>query len=242
MHEWASGYGGTIESPKEDISRRLEAINSLASQNEITSILDFGSGEGEMVSALSQYFEVFGLEPEDEARERCLRKNMGVFNSIEAIQKNNSTFDLITLFHVVEHFYSPSIEFKAIYNLLNPGGYLIVETPNSQDVLLTEYQCEAFSNFTYWSHHPMLHSASSLSKLVADAGFDSVYVQNIQRYGLANHLYWLARQEPGGHVHWKNRISQLTEESYSKDLISEGKSDTLWLTARKPFESTRRSS
>jgi len=26
MHDWAAGYGGTLETPREDISRRLEAI------------------------------------------------------------------------------------------------------------------------------------------------------------------------------------------------------------------------
>lgn len=236
MHAWASGYGGTIESPKEDVSRRIEAINSLASQNSITSILDYGSGEGDMLSALSQNFEAWGLEPEDSARENCLKKNLKVFDSIEEIQKMKSTFDLVTLFHVVEHFYSPKLELQFIFDLMNPGGFLIVETPNSQDALLTSYCSEAFSNFTYWSHHPMLHSASSLLELVVNKGFVSAEVTHVQRYGLANHLYWLVQKKPGGHEFWRNKFSESTEASYSQDLIKEGKSDTLWLIARKPFE------
>lgn len=235
MHAWASGYGGTMESPKEDISRRIEAINSLASQNPITSILDFGSGEGDMLSALSQNFESWGLEPEDTARENCQRRNLKVFGSIDEIQNMKSTFDLITLFHVVEHFYSPTLELQFIFDLLNPGGFLIVETPNSQDALLTSYYCEAFSHFTYWSHHPMLHSASSLLELVVNTGFVSAEVMHVQRYGLANHLYWLVQKKPGGHEFWRNKFSKSTEASYAQDLINEGKSDTLWLIARKPF-------
>ena len=226
-----------MKSPKGDISRRIKAIHSLASQISITSMLDFGSGEGDMLFALSQNFEAWGLEPEDSARENCLKKNLKVFDSIKEIQKMKLNFDLITLFHVVEHFYSPALELQSIFELLNPGGLLIIERPNSQDALLTNYYCEAFSNFTYWSHHPMLHSASSLLELVANTGFVCVEVKYVQRYGLANHLYWLVQKKPGGHEVWKNKFSQSTEASYSQDLIKEGKSDTLWLIARKPFES-----
>lgn len=75
MHDWASGYGGTLDTPKEDISRRIAAINSLSSQSQINSILDFGSGKGEMVFALSEFFKVSGLEPEDNARKDCLKEN-----------------------------------------------------------------------------------------------------------------------------------------------------------------------
>lgn len=235
MHDWASGYGGTLETPKEDILRRLEAIIALSNKNEINSILDFGSGEGEMVFALSEFFKVSGLEPEDNARKRCIKQNAEVFESNEEIQNKNLTFDLITLFHVVEHFYAPYLELNRILNLLNPGGRLIIETPNSQDALLTKYQSSAFSEFTYWSHHPMLHSANSLVKLLEKAGFEIEENTSVQRYGLANHMFWLTSGRPGGHVIWGEMFSRETESSYGKDLVNRGISDTLWVVAKKPL-------
>jgi hypothetical protein len=81
----------------------------------------------------------------------------------------------------------------------------------------------------------MLHSSLSLSNLVTSAGFESITLRNIQRYGIANHLYWMIHQKPGGHQLWKEKFSQTTDNSYSEDLIKQGKSDTLWLTARKPL-------
>lgn len=233
MHNWAAGYGGTLETPKEDISRRVDAIKKLSQIHRIEHILDFGSGNGEMVRALSKTFQVEGLEPEQLARQKCLEAGLKVSASIDDFNKSQSKFDLITLFHVVEHFYNPKIEFTRIIELLRPGGILIVETPNSEDALLTEYKNEAFSNFTYWSHHPMLHSSRSLTILVTSTGFESVETCLVQRYGLANHLYWMTHQKAGGHVYWENKFSHATEEAYAQDLIKQGKADTLWLKATK---------
>lgn len=235
MHSWAAGYGGTLESPQEDVSRRVESILSWAQERPFNKVLDFGSGNGEMIHALSKFFVVEGLEPELQARINCTKAGMKVYESAVEASQNSIRFDLITLFHVVEHFYRPNIEFSRIFDLLRPGGVIIIETPNSEDALLTEFQNEAFSNFTYWSHHPMLHSSFSLSNLVKAAGFIKIDVQNVQRYGLANHLYWMTHQKAGGHVTWKDKFSQITEMSYAQDLIKQGKADTLWLTAIKPI-------
>ena len=238
MHSWAAGYGGTLETPKEDISRRVEAIRSVSQSHRVERILDFGSGKGEMIRALSGYFNVEGLEPEENARTKCNNDGNKVSASIDELTSSSARFELITLFHVVEHFYKPKIEFTRIFDLLQPGGILIIETPNSEDALLTEYQNEAFSNFTYWSHHPMLHSSVSLSNLVTTVGFDNIDVKMVQRYGIANHLYWMTHQRAGGHVYWEDKFSPTTEQSYAQDLIKQGQADTLWLQAEKPINST----
>jgi 2-polyprenyl-3-methyl-5-hydroxy-6-metoxy-1,4-benzoquinol methylase len=237
MHIWAAGYGGTLATPKEDISRRVEAIRTLSQSHKVKRILDFGSGNGEMISALSEHFSVEGLEPEEQARAKCVSDGKKVSASIDELIKSSEKFDLVALFHVVEHFYNPKIEFARIYDLLKPGGLLIIETPNSEDALLTDYQNEAFSNFTYWSHHPMLHSRVSLSNLATSAGFSNLEVKTVQRYGLSNHLYWMTHQKAGGHVHWEDKFSPITETSYAQDLIKLGKADTLWLKAEKPIYS-----
>jgi SAM-dependent methyltransferase len=236
MHNWATGYGGTLDTPKEDISRRVQAIKSLSPKHIVQRILDFGSGNGEMIEALSEFFVVEGLEPEDSARLKCISAGMKVHGSIDELISSSVEFDLIALFHVVEHFYNPRVEFARIFDLLKPGGILIVETPNSEDALLTEYQNDAFSNFTYWSHHPMLHSSKSLSSLVTNAGFCNIDGKTVQRYGLANHLYWMIHQRAGGHVYWEGKFSQSTESNYAQDLSNQGKADTLWLMAEKPVE------
>jgi 2-polyprenyl-3-methyl-5-hydroxy-6-metoxy-1,4-benzoquinol methylase len=233
MHNWASGYGGTLANPVEDISRRVKEILDLSKTFEIRSILDFGSGSGEMISALSEHFEVEGLEPEEQARLSCNKQNMRVYASTEELRNKEKRFDLVTLFHVVEHFYKPDVELAGIYELLKPGGLLLIETPNSQDALLTKYQTIPFANFTYWTHHPMLHSNKSLASLVTRSKFSLISNSGTQRYGLENHLFWLTNSKPGGHIEWDGLFSEATNLDYRNDLASQGLADTIWLVAQK---------
>lgn len=233
MHNWAAGYGGTLVNPKQDIARRVDEISELSKTFNVSSILDFGCGAGEMISALSEKFEVEGLEPEEKARNECKNTGMRTYASINEILESQERFDLVTLFHVVEHFYSPDIELAGIYKLLKPGGLVIIETPNSQDALLTTYKSPEFGNFTYWTHHPMLHSNKSLGIMVQRAQFKLLINSSIQRYGLENHLYWLTNSLPGGHIEWEGMFSEKTNQSYQTDLVSQGTADTIWLVAQK---------
>jgi 2-polyprenyl-3-methyl-5-hydroxy-6-metoxy-1,4-benzoquinol methylase len=235
MHKWALGYGGTLASPAEDISRRVGEILELSKSFYIKSILDFGSGSGEMISALTRHFDVEGLEPEDQARKNCNKKGLCVHASTEEVKTMEKRFDLVTLFHVIEHFYKPDAELAGIYDLLKPGGLLLIETPNSQDALLTKYKSLPFGNFTYWTHHPMLHSNKSLASLVTRNQFILISNSGTQRYGLENHLFWLTNNKPGGHIEWNGLFSDATKIEYQNSLVEYGIADTIWLVAQKPL-------
>ena len=233
MHNWALGYGGTLANPLEDISRRVNEILDLSISFKINSILDFGSGSGEMISALSEHFEVEGLEPEEQALLSCNKQNMRVHASTEELRNKEKRFDLVTLFHVVEHFYKPDAELVRIYELLKPSGLLLIETPNSQDALLTKYQSNPFANFTYWTHHPMLHSNKLLASLVTRNQFKLITNSGTQRYGSENHFFWLTNSKLGGHIEWVGMFSENTNLNYGENLVSQGLADTIWLLAQK---------
>lgn len=121
-----------------------------------------------------------------------------------------------------------------ILELLRPGGLLVIETPNSMNVLLSKYESEEFSNFTYWSHHPMLHSHKSLEQLIKRCGFEILQNSGVQRYDLNNHLYWLSKGRPGGHEVWRDFVSHGPDAAYENFLIDQEISDMLWMVARKP--------
>jgi len=233
MHVWAQGYGDSLPGPATDIARRVTSINSLATTNKKFSILDFGCGSGGMLSALSINYEVCGVEPDIYARETATSCGHKLFESAENAISNNVKVDVVTLFHVIEHFYNASYELEKIYDLLNPGGLIIVETPNSMDALLSKYQSLEFANFTYWSHHPMLHSHKSLEHLIERCGFKIIENSGVQRYDLNNHLYWMSSGHPGGHEIWKDFAPLVLVNEYAELLVSENISDTLWVVAQK---------
>jgi len=232
MHNWAGDYGGSLIAPAQDLARRLSEILELRKKHGIKTILDFGSGSGEMLDTLSRDFSVAGLEPDENARLKVIGQGYEVFADMNEVLSSGEEFDLVTLFHVAEHFYLPFEEFGRIAQILKPGGLIIIETPNSQDALLTFYNSLPFRNFTYWSHHPMLHSHKSISEIVQRIGFEIIENRGVQRYGLANHLHWLSQHLPGGHNSWSEFFAPKTESSYASDLEKLGISDTIWLVGR----------
>ena len=139
---------------------------------------------------------------------------------------------MVTLFHVVEHFYNPTEELDWIFKILKPNGLLIIETPNANDALLSKYENISFQNFTYWSHHPMLHSHVSIEGMVKKAGFAILDNHGTQRYDLNNHLNWLLNKKPGGHIILKNLANEKTNKNYKRLLIEKKLADTLIIIAK----------
>ncbi len=226
-----------LEKPDTDLNRRVNSLKTLAHKYHIKSILDYGCGKGNLVSALQHNFKAIGIEIDSRTRE--IAKNnvkMGsIYDSLVTFKMLGILVDVVTMIHVVEHFYEPSKELKSIYEMLNPGGLIVIETPNSNDALITKYENLNFQNHTYWSHHPMLHSHKSLSLLVQRNGFKILECGGVQRYDINNHLYWLSKGEPGGHVKWMGMFSEDTIQNYGRDLVKNSISDTLWLVAQKNY-------
>ena len=131
------------------------------------------------------------------------------------------------MFHVLEHILDPKAILSELTEMLADGGQIIVEVPNADDALLTLYQCEPFSNFTYWSCHLFLFTAKTLKMLFSQVNLKVNYIKQIQRYSLSNHLYWLANGKPGGHQKWRFLNSPELHAAYEKQLTAIGKCDTL---------------
>lgn len=99
-----------------------------------TSILDVGCGTGDfLTSCFKNEFEVFGIEPNKQAREIALQKmnSNSVFDSFDSLKKaTKCKFDIITLWHVLEHVPNLLEYTKMLKDILNPNGVLIIAVPN----------------------------------------------------------------------------------------------------------------
>lgn len=98
---------------------------------EINNGLDFGCGTGPVISHILQNngFEMTMFDP--------------FFYPDESYLQN--TYDFIACCEVMEHFYSPRVEFEKLRNLLNPKGKLYCKT----SLISNEIQSEAFANWYY---------------------------------------------------------------------------------------------
>ena len=216
LERWIAGTA-----PDDD--RRYAALEeSLAGKR----VLDFGSGTGEFLRRAARVAaSVAGVEPERRAHQ-LYRDGIQLFPSLEAIPAT-AAFDVITAFHVLEHLADPREALKSLAAYLNPGGRLIVEVPSASDALLTLYDSDAFSRFTYWSAHLFLFTPETIRRVIEQAGLRAAAIEQVQRYPLSNHLYWLSHQKPGGHERWGFLDSPALHAAYTAALAAAGKCDTL---------------
>ena len=93
------------------------------------SVLDFGTATGEFLTFLSnKNLKVSGVEPNETARKIANEKNENTVKvSIDDIDEK---FDVITLWHVLEHVKEPDKLIEKLKNRLNNKGILVVAVPN----------------------------------------------------------------------------------------------------------------
>lgn len=195
-------------------------------------VLDFGCGNGGfLVKSQAVAAEVTGLDLEEALVSHFHALRIPFVRSLDALK---GRYDVITLFHVLEHLPDPRATLKELAAYLEPDGRIIIEVPNADDALLKLYESEAFSKFTYWSFHLFLYTSQTLAELFKQAGAKVEYVRHVQRYPLSNHLYWLAKQQPGGHREWGFLDSPGLSQEYEKKLASMGLTDTLMATISFP--------
>jgi 2-polyprenyl-3-methyl-5-hydroxy-6-metoxy-1,4-benzoquinol methylase len=93
--------------------------------------LDIGCGTGEFLNNLQKNkFEVFGIEPNTHARNYAERKyNIKIIDS-DINNMENETFDVITLWHVLEHIHKLNDNISQIKRVIKKEGTLIIAVPN----------------------------------------------------------------------------------------------------------------
>ncbi len=101
------------------------------------SILDIGAGTGAFSNTMQKNgWEVVGLEPDAIAREQAIKNfqlNLQLPDNIDHFE--SASFNVITLWHVLEHVHDLNGYFKHFKKLLTSQGQLIIAVPNytSQD-------------------------------------------------------------------------------------------------------------
>lgn len=70
-----------------------------------------------------------------------------------SIEECEETYDVITMFYVLEHLQDPEGWLKKCGSNLTESGLLIIEVLHADDAFLSLYENEKFADFTYWSAH-----------------------------------------------------------------------------------------
>lgn len=95
-------------------------------------ILDIGCGVGDFLNyAKEKGCKITGIEPNDDARKIAEKKlNIKVFSPAELENLPDNSFDIITMWHVLEHVADLKTEIHHLQRLLKNDGRLILALPN----------------------------------------------------------------------------------------------------------------
>lgn len=233
LYHWVRDY---------TIKKKINLINSFNPEEK--TILDIGAGTGDFLAACKNNgWKVIGVEPNENAsaiaNSKIKEKNFQIYKSIEElklklslneavsnlvnskleVQNSEPTFDVITMWHVLEHVPNLNEYVSNLKSLLKPNGTLIVAVPNYKS-----YDAKYYKEF--WAaydvpRHLWHFSRKSISDLFAQENmkvekvlpmkFDSFYVSLLsEKYknGKSNLLkaFW---------VGLKSNIKANTSKEYS---------------------------
>ena len=134
-------------------------------------ILDFGAGTGDfLLEAKENAWEIFGTEPNPEARKLASEKNIDLQKDTSSFA--SESFDVITLWHVLEHVPDLENQIEELKRLLKKDGLLVIAVPNFKSYDAFKYQ-EHWAAFDVPRH--LYHfSRTAIKKIFGGHSFEVV--------------------------------------------------------------------
>lgn len=162
------------------LKNKLKLINS---ESQKRSVLDIGAGVGDFLSVCKNNgWQTTGIEPSEKAK--TIAKSKGVSFVEKSAELENNSFDVITMWHVLEHVPDLENQILELKRLLKPNGTIFIAVPNFKSFDAKYYK-------EYWAAfdvpiHLWHFSKTSIQKLFAKQNlqlkkvlpmkFDSFYV------------------------------------------------------------------
>ncbi len=136
------------------------------------SILEVGCAYGYLFMYLKDYLHLYGVEISEHALETAKKLNTHAeFKAVTGTKLPYSaeTFKLVLAFDVLEHIPTPEDSLKEIYRVLQPGGRVIISTPNTASY---SHKKKGKNWFAYGDKtHVSLLPPEQWNKLVTKQGF-----------------------------------------------------------------------
>lgn len=176
------------------------------------SLLDLGAGTGAFASYMQQSgWTVTGVEPDEQARKKAADTySVQLYEASRFFELEENWFDVITLWHVIEHVHSLHEYITQLKKILRPRGVLFIAVPN-----YTSYDAGLYGSF--WAaydvpRHLYHFSPVAMKKLVQSHGLQ---LKKIQAMWLDSfYISLLSEKNKAGRVNlvkgfWNGAVSNL---------------------------------
>ena len=127
-------------------------------------ILDIGAGTGDfLLECKNQNWDILGIEPNDKAKGIALGKGIKFGDTIEKLE--SKSFDVITMWHVLEHVPDVEHQVAELKRLLKPSGTIIIAVPNFKSYDANHYK-------EFWAAYDVPRHLWHFSKTAIEKLFD----------------------------------------------------------------------
>ncbi|WP_289022098.1 class I SAM-dependent methyltransferase [uncultured Salegentibacter sp.] len=107
----------------------LQKIKWIHKVSKGNNLLDIGAGTGDfLVTAKKKEWNVAGVEPNTQARK--LAQEKGIELKEDLTQFKDASFDVISMWHVLEHVPDLDSQIENLARLLKPNGVAVIAVPN----------------------------------------------------------------------------------------------------------------
>ncbi len=148
-------------------------------------LLDIGCGSGEFLTlARERGWNVEGVEVSPRGAAMARRRGLDVHAAVDDLV--DDTFEIVTLWNVIDFFSRPLEQMRQIRRVLAPGGVALVRTPNAvfqlaawrlSRVVVWPESVARFVRDAYF-FQPLVWSPRTLRRLLEDARFTDVRLWN----------------------------------------------------------------
>jgi 2-polyprenyl-3-methyl-5-hydroxy-6-metoxy-1,4-benzoquinol methylase len=195
-----------IATEKRRIFRFPEQIKLIATLAQMkpppASVLDIGCDKGYFLDEMRRYgYAVMGVELSSAARLYC--KNIGI-EAKQSTDELKEAYDIITMWHTLEHIGDPVGFLKQLCNHLAAAGLVAIRVP--------DYGClwrKIFREKWIWfqpQNHYFHYTENALRQLLQVAGLEVIQIQSQRpNNGLTDKAYRLAARTFG--KYWNDGIS-----------------------------------
>ncbi|WP_430964904.1 class I SAM-dependent methyltransferase [Spongiimicrobium sp. 2-473A-2-J] len=155
---------------KRSLRKKVKLLDTYVQSKK--SLLDIGAGTGDFLLAAKRgNYEVFGVEPNQKAAQLAAAKGLTLAPELRLLPKQE--YELITLWHVLEHLPNLEEQIVQMKKVLAQNGTLIVAVPNFKS-----YDARYYKNF--WAaydvpRHLWHFSKTAIQKIFEKHGMQLVH-------------------------------------------------------------------
>lgn len=161
MYRLAKGY---------NLGWKGRLLNSLKNN---ASFLDYGCGTGDLITHCQELgFQVRGAEPSDSAKGHLSSLVVDNVVTPEEELKSARSYDIISMWHVLEHIREPRDILSRLKDKLNQRGHLVIALPNNASADAKHYG----NHWAAWDvpRHLWHYRPEQIIRLANDLGFEHV--------------------------------------------------------------------